>query len=151
MRRNAFETILGALVLVVAGVFVFFATDTAQIKTVDGYKVTAKFFKIGGLTTGSDVRINGIKIGTVISAELDRETYDAVLTMNIESGILLPQDTTAGIGSEGIVGGKYVRLEPGMDQATISPGGIISNTTDFRSLEDQVGEIIFLATGGKGG
>ena len=151
MRRNAFETILGALVLVVAGLFVFFATDTAQIKTVDGYKVTAKFFKIGGLTTGSDVRINGIKIGTVISAELDRETYDAVLTMNIESGILLPKDTAAGIGSEGIVGGKYVRLEPGMDQATISPGGVISNTTDFRSLEDQVGEIIFLATGGKGG
>ena len=151
MKRNAFETLLGALVLVVAGLFVFFATDTAQIKTVDGYKVTAKFFKIGGLTTGSDVRINGIKIGTVISAELDRETYDAVLTMNIESGILLPKDTAAGIGSEGIVGGKYVRLEPGMDQATISPGGVISNTTDFRSLEDQVGEIIFLATGGKGG
>ena len=151
MKRNAFETLLGALVLVVAGLFVFFATDTAQIKTVDGYKVTAKFFKIGGLTTGSDVRINGIKIGTVISAELDRETYDAVLTMNIDSGILLPKDTAAGIGSEGIVGGKYVRLEPGMNQATISPGGVISNTTDFRSLEDQVGEIIFLATGGKGG
>ena len=151
MKRNAFETLLGALVLVVAGLFVFFATDTAQIKTVDGYKVTAKFFKIGGLTTGSDVRINGIKIGTVISAELDRETYDAVLTMSIESGILLPTDTAAGIGSEGIVGGKYVRLQPGMNQATISPGGVISNTTDFRSLEDQVGEIIFLATGGEGG
>ena len=150
MKRNAFETVLGALVLAVAGMFVFFAYDTAQIKTVDGYKVTAKFFKIGGLTTGSDVRINGIKIGTVISAELDRETYDAVLTMNIESGILLPKDTAAGIGSEGIVGGKYVRLEPGIDQDTISPGGVISNTTDFRSLEDQVGEIIFLATGGKG-
>ena len=150
MRRNAFETILGALVLAVAGMFVFFAYDTAQIKKVDGYKVTAKFFKIGGLTTGSDVRINGIKIGTVISAELDKETYDAVLTMNIESGILLPKDTVAGIGSEGIVGGKYVRLEPGIDQDMISPGGIISNTTDFRSLEDQVGEIIFLATGGKG-
>tara|TARA_A100000164_G_scaffold328764_1_gene316083 strand:+ start:263 stop:718 length:456 start_codon:yes stop_codon:yes gene_type:complete len=151
MKRNAFETILGALVLVVAGLFVFFATDTAQIKTVDGYEVTAKFFKIGGLTTGSDVRINGIKVGTVISAELDRETYDAVLTMNIESGILLPKDTAAGIGSEGIVGGKYVRLEPGMDQVTIPPGGGILNTTDFRSLEDQVGEIIFLATGGQGG
>ena len=151
MRRNAFETVLGALVLAVAGMFVFFAYETAQIQTVDGYKVVAKFFKIGGLTTGSDVRINGIKIGTVVSAELDKETYDAVLTMNIESGIQLPKDTVAGIGSEGIVGGKYVRLEPGVDQAIISPGGGISNSTDFRSLEDQVGEIIFLATGGKGG
>ncbi len=151
MRRNAFETILGGLVLGVAGIFVFFAYGTAQVKTVDGYQVTARFFKIGGLMAGSDVRVNGIKVGTVISAKLDSETYDAVVTMSIHPNVRLPSDTAAGIGSEGIVGGKYIRLHPGLEKSAINPGGLIATTRDFRSLEDQVGEIIFLATGGKNG
>ncbi|MEK9755113.1 MAG: MlaD family protein [Rhodospirillaceae bacterium] len=150
MGRNAVETVLGAVVLVVAGMFVVFAYGTAQVKAVKGYEVTAKFFKIGGLTPGSDVRINGIKVGSVLTARLDPKTYDAVVVMSISSAIKLPKDTTAGIGSEGIVGGKYVRLEPGTATEMLAAGGAISRTKDFRSLEDQVGEIIFLATGGKG-
>ena len=63
VARNAVETILGAIVLSVAGIFIFFAYGTAQVKTTGGYEVSANFFKIGGLTAGSDVRINGIKVG----------------------------------------------------------------------------------------
>jgi phospholipid/cholesterol/gamma-HCH transport system substrate-binding protein len=148
MRRNAVETILGAVVLLVAGMFVYFAYNTAQVKAIDGYNIKASFFKIGGLTTGSDVRINGIKVGTVTNARLDPETFDAVIEMSIKPDIKLPTDTIAAIGSEGIVGGKYVRITPGSAKETISDNGSISETKDFRSLEDQVGEIIFLATGG---
>lgn len=148
MRRNAVETVLGAVVLLVAGMFVYFAYNTAQVKAIDGYNIKASFFKIGGLTTGSDVRINGIKVGTVTNARLDPETFDAVLEMSIKPDIKLPTDTIAAIGSEGIVGGKYVRITPGSAKETISDNGSISETKDFRSLEDQVGEIIFLATGG---
>lgn len=148
MRRNAVETVLGAVVLLVAGMFVYFAYNTAQVKAIDGYNIKASFFKIGGLTTGSDVRINGIKVGTVTNARLDLETFDAVIEMSIKPDIKLPTDTIAAIGSEGIVGGKYVRITPGSAKETISDNGSISETKDFRSLEDQVGEIIFLATGG---
>ena len=148
MRRNAVETVLGAVVLLVAGMFVYFAYNTAQVKAIDGYNIKASFFKIGGLTTGSDVRINGIKVGTVTNARLDPETFDAVIEMSIKPDIKLPTDTIAAIGSEGIVGGKYVRITPGSAKETISENGSISETKDFRSLEDQVGEIIFLATGG---
>lgn len=148
MRRNAVETVLGAVVLLVAGMFVYFAYNTAQVKAIDGYNIKASFFKIGGLTTGSDVRINGIKVGTVTNARLDPETFDAVIEMSIKTDIKLPTDTIAAIGSEGIVGGKYVRITPGSAKETISDNGSISETKDFRSLEDQVGEIIFLATGG---
>ena len=148
MRRNAVETVLGAVVLLVAGMFVYFAYNTAQVKAIDGYNINASFFKIGGLTTGSDVRINGIKVGTVTNARLDPETFDAVIEMSIKPDIKLPTDTIAAIGSEGIVGGKYVRITPGSAKETISENGSISETKDFRSLEDQVGEIIFLATGG---
>ncbi len=148
MRRNAVETVLGAVVLLVAGMFVYFAYNTAQVKAIDGYNINASFFKIGGLTTGSDVRINGIKVGTVTNVRLDPETFDAVIEMSIKPDIKLPKDTIAAIGSEGIMGGKYVRITPGSAKETIADNGSISETKDFRSLEDQVGEIIFLATGG---
>ena len=148
MRRNAIETVMGAVVLLVAGGFVFFAYDMAQVKAVEGYEVTALFYKIGGLNEGSDVRISGIKVGTVIDHELDSESYDARVRMTITREIKLPVDTVASIASEGLLGGKYVRLEPGTDKSYIKDGGTITKTKDFRSLEDQVGEIIFLATGG---
>lgn len=148
MRRNAVETVLGAVVLLVAGMFVYFAYTTAQVRTVNGYPVKANFFKIGGLTSGSDVRVSGIKVGTVTSSRLDPETFDAVVEMSIQAGVKLPADTVASIGSEGIVGGKYINLSPGTAKEMIAAGGAITETKDFRSLEDQVGEIIFLATGG---
>ncbi len=148
MRRNAIETVMGAVVLLVAGVFVFFAYDMAQVKAVEGYEVTALFYKIGGLNEGSDVRISGIKVGTVIDHNLDSESFDARVRMSITREVKLPVDTVASIASEGLLGGKYVRLEPGTDKSYINDGGTITKTKDFRSLEDQVGEIIFLATGG---
>jgi phospholipid/cholesterol/gamma-HCH transport system substrate-binding protein len=151
MGRHAIETVLGALVLAVAGMFMFFAYSTAQVKAVAGYEVRANFFKIGGLAAGSDVRVSGIKVGTVSRTTLDPETFDAVVVMSIANHVKLPTDTVASIGSEGIVGGKYIRLEPGKEKATIEAGGLLAETRDFRSLEDQVGEIIFLATGGSGG
>ena len=101
MGRNLIETVMGAVVLLVAGAFVFFASEMAQMQKIQGYPVEATFYKVGGLATGSDVRINGIKVGTVTGRRLDSKTFDAVLTLSISSGIELPTDTVAGIGSEG--------------------------------------------------
>lgn len=151
MGRNAIETVMGAAVLLVAGLFVYFAYNTAQIKAVTGYEVTARFFKIGGLSKGSDVRISGIKVGTVVDSRLDPVTYDAVLTLSISPEVKLPADTQATIASSGMLGDKYVMLLPGKDTAMLEANSTIANTKDFRSLEDQVGEIIFLATGGENG
>lgn len=148
MSRNAMETVLGAAVLLVGGMFVYFAYNTAQIKTVSGYEVGARFFKVGGLSKGSDVRVSGIKVGTVLDTRLDKETFDAVITMSIDAGIKLPSDTQATIASSGMLGDKYVMLIPGKEATRLEAGAMISNTKDYRSLEDQVGEIIFLATGG---
>ena len=139
---------MGAVVLVVAGLFVYSAYDTAEVRAVQGYTISATFYKVGGLGAGSDVRINGIKVGTVTALELDRETFDAVVRMSIAPEYKLPADTVAAIGSEGIAGGKFLRLEPGSATEFIESGGSITKSKDFRSLEDQVGEIIFLATGG---
>lgn len=148
MGRNAIETVLGGVVLAAAGMFLFFAYSTVEVKTVKGYEVSALFYKIGGLNKGGDVRVSGIKIGTVTEQGLDPDTFDAVVRMSISPNVRLPVDTVASIASEGMLGGKYVRLEPGIEKIYIEAGGTITKTRDFRSLEDQVGEIIFLATGG---
>ncbi|HEX9703338.1 MAG TPA: MlaD family protein [Rhodospirillales bacterium] len=150
MGRNAVETVLGAVVLAVAAIFAFFAYSAAEVRAVSGYKVEASFYKIGGLNKGADVRINGIKVGTVLSHTLDPKTFDARVAMSITPEVKLPVDSIAAIGSEGILGGKYVRLEPGRSTDYVKDGGKLMKTKDFRSLEDQVGEIIFLATGGSG-
>lgn len=146
MRRNAIETVMGAVVLVVAGLFIYFAATTTQLATVQGYPVTASFSGIGGLNVGSDVKISGVKIGTVTNRWLDPKTYAAIVSLTIDENVQIPVDTVAGISSEGPLGGKYVRLEPGTAATFITPGGMISKTRNYRSLEDQVGEIIFLAT-----
>ena len=150
MGRNAIETVMGAAVLLVAAVFVYFAINTAQIKAVTGYEIDARFFKVGGLGKGSDVRISGIKVGTVVSSLLDPVTYDAVVTMTIRPDIKLASDTVATIASSGMLGDKYVMLVPGQSDTFLAAGDLITDTKDFKSLEDQVGEIIFLASGGEG-
>lgn len=148
MKRNPIETVLGAVVLVVAGMFVALAYSTAQIATQDGYEVEATFLKVGGLQVGSDVRISGINVGTVSRQSLDMDTYEARVTLVVDPSITLPEDTVAAIVGDGLLGGKYVDLRPGQSEAAIKDGGVITNSQDFQSLEDLVGEIIFLATSG---
>lgn len=146
MTRNLIETVMGMVVIAVAALFVYIAYGTAEIRTLPGYQISAAFFKIGGLNAGSDVRIAGVKVGTVVERRLDPASFDAIVVMTIANEIKLPEDTVAAIGSEGLLGGKYVRLEPGTAATALAPGARVRETRSFKSLEDQVGEIIFLAT-----
>ncbi len=146
MKRNPIETVLGAVVLLIAGMFLAFAYSTADIQAITGYSVSANFLKVGGLQTGSDVRISGIRVGTVTKQSLDPETFQAKVTMSISGTVKLPEDTEAAIVSDGLLGGKYVNLIPGKAPQIVADGGKIGKTRDFQSVEDLVGEIIFLAT-----
>jgi phospholipid/cholesterol/gamma-HCH transport system substrate-binding protein len=137
---------MGAVVLAVAVMFVYFAYTTAQIRTLPGYEVSAAFFKVGGLSVGSDVRISGVKVGTVVERRLDPATFDAIVVMSVANEVKLPEDTVAAIASEGLLGGKYVSLEPGNSSTVVAAGARLRETRSFKTLEDQVGEIIFLAT-----
>ena len=89
MGKNLAETLLGAVVLAGAVIFLTFAYSKGGLKTVDGYSVVGKFDRVDGLAEGSDVRMSGIKIGTVISQKLDPKTYLAVLTMNVRKDVKL--------------------------------------------------------------
>jgi phospholipid/cholesterol/gamma-HCH transport system substrate-binding protein len=146
MKRNVIEAVLGAVVLVVAVIFLLFAYQTAEVKAVTGYAVNATFDKVGGLERGSDVRVSGINVGTVTGQDLDPKTFQAQVTMSISPKVALPSDTEAAIVGDGLLGGKYVNLIPGHAADKIAPGGKITKTHDYQALEDLVGQIIFAAT-----
>ena len=148
MQRNLAETIMGAVVLIVASLFLYFFITTAQVQTLQGYLVSARFGNIGGLQAGSDVRISGIAVGSVFDRSIDPETYEAVVYLSIRPDVKIPEDSVVGIGSGGFIGGPHVTIQPGKSARFISDGKELTNSVDFKALEEQVGEVIFLATGG---
>ena len=148
MNKRPMETIMGVVVLVVAAFFLYFAYKVSDLQVVKGYEVTARFLKVGGLNIGSDVRINGIKVGTVISQKLDNETYDAEIVMSIAPDVKLPKDSVAVIVGDGLIGDKFIKIEPGHDAELLKNGDVIENVKDFKTIEDMVGEIIFMVTDG---
>ena len=90
MSRSLVETLLGAVVLAVAIGFLVFAYNKSGVATTGGYEVSAAFNRVDGITNGSDVRIGGIKVGTVVDRELEPETFRAVLRMSIDETVALP-------------------------------------------------------------
>jgi phospholipid/cholesterol/gamma-HCH transport system substrate-binding protein len=142
MSRNAVETMMGAVVLVVAALFLFFAYSTSQVRRVSGYELTARFNRVEGLRDGGDVRISGIKIGSIISQELDPTSFVAVVKISVDPSIKLPVDTVATISSSGLFGDKFLSLEPGNEDKTIAPGGAIEHTQSPMSLESLIGQYI---------
>ena len=100
MYKRPVETIMGIMVLAVAGLFCWFAYNVSDLQVIKGYNVTAKFLKVGGLNVGSDIRINGIKIGTVVNQKLNNEDYTVNVVMSLASDIKLPKDSTASIVSD---------------------------------------------------
>lgn len=149
MNRSLVETFLGVMVVAVAIGFFIFALQATEVGAVDGYGLEARFLKVGGLEVGSDVRISGVKVGTVTDRRLDTESFEAVVLFTVSADLRLPTDTQAVVTSEGLLGNKYLRLIPGSATDIVARGGEITRTRDYRTLEDTVSEIIFLATDGK--
>jgi len=149
VKGNVIETVMGAVVLVAAALFLLFAYQTSQLRAVSGYEVTANFERIDGIRQGGDVRMSGIKIGSVVSERLDPKTYLATVRMSIDPAIQLPDDTVAAILSAGLLGDKYMSLVPGGSDKMIPPGGRIKFTQASVSLENLLGQVIFSAPGGK--
>ena len=147
--RNIVETIVGALVLLVAGVFVFYAFAKSDRTGPDGYEIVARFGRIDGLKRGADVTLSGVKVGTVTGFDLDGKTYQAVVHLAITSRVSLPTDTNAKIVSETLLGGMVVVLDPGGDKTIIKAGGEITQTQDAISFTELLAKFMFSGTGSK--
>lgn len=151
MKRNVMETVLGAVVLMVAIVFLGFSYSSANVGDVDGYPITADFSGTGGLGVGDDVQISGVKVGKVAKIELKPEDYMARVTMEIKDDIKLPEDTSAFISSISLLGGKYMELQPGGAEEMMTAGGHIEYTQAPQNLEQLLGKFIFSMDKGQGG
>jgi phospholipid/cholesterol/gamma-HCH transport system substrate-binding protein len=152
MSRNIIETIMGAVVLLVAIVFVTFAFRTSNVGGGEGYQIKAQFDDAAGLSSGTDVRMAGVKVGSVVSQSLDPKSYLANIVMSIDDTIELPTDTSARIIPDGLLGGNYVSLEPGGEEDMLKPGGSIQYTQGSINVVDLLGRFIFSAadSAGKG-
>jgi len=144
MKRNIIETVLGGIVLLVAVGFLIFAFKSSGLSSGgDGYVITAEFDDASGVTPGTDVRMAGVKIGTVVSQDLDPKTFFARVVLSIDSSIGLPRDTSARIVPEGLLGSNFVELEPGGETDTIAPGGEIEFTQGAINVVDLLGRFVF--------
>ena len=150
MNRNLIETVMGAVVLVVAALFVVFAYSKAEVGAVEGYEIQAKFDRVDGILAGSDVRMSGIKIGTVTASLLDPKTYFAEVKMNIRSDVKIPDDTSIAVSTDGLLGDKFLALSPGGSDDMLEPGGEITTTQGSIDLMSLVGQMIFSQTGKDG-
>lgn len=143
MQHNLIETVMGAVVLVVAALFLFFSYTASGRRSVDGYAVNASFERVDGISIGSDVRLAGIKIGSVTDQTLDPKTYLATIKMVVDRSVRLPSDTSAEIVSSGLLGEKYLALVPGGAAEMLPDGGQIRYTQAPVSLEGMIGQLIF--------
>ena len=144
-QRSAAELGAGAVVLVLAVGFLGYAVANTGRSVGSGYTLYAKFDRIDGLDIGSDVRVAGVKVGSVESERLDPETYQAVVDFSVQSGLQLPKDSAAVVSSDGLLGGKYLALEPGGDAQMVKPGGQLALTQSSISIEELLGKFIFSA------
>lgn len=147
MRRNLIETVMGAVVVVVAALFMVFAYSKAEVGAVDGYTIKAKFDRIDGIRPGTDVRMSGIKVGTVTSSELDPKTYLAVVRMSIRTDVKVPEDTSIAVSADGLLGDKFLALTPGGAEDMLPDGGEITTTQGSIDLMSIIGQLIFSQTG----
>jgi phospholipid/cholesterol/gamma-HCH transport system substrate-binding protein len=150
MSGNVVETLIGAVVLVVAAVFLVFAYSSAGVHALGGYELIAKFDRVDGLTVGGDVRMSGIKVGAVTAATLDPKTFQAVVHFSLQPDIKLPDDSSAKIASQGLLGGNYISIEPGGSEKYLKAGDEVHYVQGAVNLMDLISQAIFSVTGGGG-
>ena len=143
MKSNTFEAIVGAFVIILSLVFLFYGFSTMKLQNSDNYNISALFNRIDGIKIGSDIRMSGIKIGTVANQELDNSSFEAKVLMYIDSKILIPDDSSAKITSDGLLGGNYISIEPGGSDIYLLNNEEIFFTQGSVDLIGLVGEALF--------
>ncbi len=140
--HNYFDFVVGTFVLLIAISVVFLSTKSTKIKN-SGYVISAKFENADGINSGSDIKISGVKIGSVNDMQIDNETFQAVLKLNIYDYIKLPIDSSAKIVSEGLLGSKYIAITPGGSEQILADNQEINFTQSSVNFEELLGKFIF--------
>ena len=145
MKENVLEILVGSVVLILAFVFLIFSLSNTGFQQ-KGKFINAEFGNVAGLKVGDDVLIAGIKVGEVSSNTLDSKSYLAVVKLNLQNNIFIPEDSIAKISSASLLGGQYVEIIPGASDEMLKDDETIYDTRDPVSLTDLLGQAVFSAT-----
>ncbi len=143
MTNDWLEIAIGAVVIAVAGAFLSFAYSHSDQRPSHGYDVSARFDRADGIRPGTDVRVSGIKVGTVTKTSLDYKTFQAVVAMTLSPEVKIPTDSSLKVASEGILGGVFLSIEPGGDEQVLAQGGQIKFTQGSIDLIGLVSKTMF--------
>lgn len=144
--HNRIEIFIGLLVVLCLLFLVMIAMLGRHTQSDDGYLLKASFSHIDGLDVGSDVRLAGVTVGHVVHTEIDPKTFQAIVELSLQNEIHLPVDSDAIITSDSLLGGKYIALNPGGEEAVLYAGDFIKETQGAISLEQLLSKFIFSVT-----
>jgi len=149
MRESLFETLVGLAVVAVAGIFLFFSLQQrSDAAPRNSYLLTAKFNRIDGVSPGTDVRMAGVKVGTVSDVKLDPKTYKAVVSFTMDKKYKVPDDSTVQVISDGLLGGAYLGILVGGSFDYVPEGGTVEFTRGSVDLLTVLSEVASNAAGG---
>lgn len=139
MNSNIAETVIGAAVLVVAAWFVVHAAQSRGMAGGAGtYDLIAEFSSVEGIGIGSEVRLAGIRVGTVEALDLDPRTYQVDARFTMRDDLKIPEDSEVRISSEGLLGGAFLEVRTGQSDFLLSDGGRLYNTSTGEGLLNQL-------------
>ena len=150
IRENGFEAVIGLLVVAVAAWFILFAWQRTGGGLDDTFKVKALFPIANGVAVGTDVRVAGLKVGSVAAQRLDPQSYQAEVTLALDDDLKIPSDSTAAITPEGLLGGTYIALLPGGSATPLKNGDVIVDTQGSIDMMGLIGSFINRSGEGEG-
>lgn len=153
MNKRGIETLVGLFVLLGMAGLVFLALKAANLAsfgTQQGYRVQARFDNIGGLKARSPIRSAGVLVGRVVDIRLDPSTFQGLVTMELNSSVSFPKDSSAKILTAGLLGDQYIGIEPGSATANLAAGDTITQTQSAVVLENLIGQFIASKAGESG-
>ena len=150
MKNSTVETLIGAVVIAIAIAFLAFAYQSSGKGQSSGaYRISAEFDNVEGVNVGTDIRMAGIKIGTVTAQSLNPANFQAVVSMSIDPQIKLAEDTSAKVTSEGLLGAKFIALDAGGSDTLLADGGVITYTQGAVDIWSLISQAMFEKSGAK--
>ncbi len=146
MTRKELDLWVGIFAVIGMAALLFLSLKVANLTSfsgADAYQIRGKFLNIGGLKVRAPVKSAGVVVGRVAEIRFDNETFEAVVTMNLEAKYQFPRDTAGKILTSGILGEQYIGLSPGGDTVNLKSGEALKTAQSAIVLEDLISQFLY--------
>jgi len=145
MKKYSIETVVGIFVVIGLLCVAYMTVKLGKVSLLGNnyYSLFARFGSVSGLREGSPIEIDGIEVGRVERLTLDQEKQSALITLKIRKGVKVYDDASAEIKTSGLIGDKFVKIDPGGGGEILKPAGMITETTTPTDIEDLISKYVF--------